>query len=81
MIDMRNECNIIQDILPLYIENMVSQDTISFVEEHLSICTECQKKLEHMKTANDFGKIYEKSFTKSENDIIPLKVLKRKMRF
>ena len=38
---MRNECNIIRDILPLYAENMVSDDTISFVEEHLQTCSEC----------------------------------------
>ena len=29
---MRNECNIIRDILPLYADKMVSADTESFVE-------------------------------------------------
>ena len=32
---MRNECNIIRDILPLYIEDMVSAETAELVEEHL----------------------------------------------
>lgn len=40
---MRNECNIIQDILPLYAENMVSSDTAAFVEEHLKSCEACRK--------------------------------------
>ena len=28
-------CNVIQDILPLYIEDAVSEDTKELVEEHL----------------------------------------------
>ena len=39
---MRNECNIIRDILPLYADKMVSADTESFVEEHLIGCAECR---------------------------------------
>ena len=39
---MRNECNIIRDILPLYADKMVSADTASFVEEHLTGCAECR---------------------------------------
>ncbi|MBQ3501344.1 MAG: zf-HC2 domain-containing protein, partial [Oscillospiraceae bacterium] len=35
---MRNECNIIRDILPLYAEKIVSEDTAAFVEEHLEHC-------------------------------------------
>ena len=29
---MKNECNIIKDILPLYAEKMVSEDTVDFIE-------------------------------------------------
>ncbi len=39
---MRNECNIIRDLLPLYVENMVSDDTASFVREHLEKCDLCR---------------------------------------
>ena len=42
---MRNECNIIRDILPLYADKMVSADTESFVEEHLIGCAECRAEL------------------------------------
>lgn len=43
---MRNECNIILDILPLYVENMVTSDTADFVEEHLKSCEACRKEYE-----------------------------------
>lgn len=49
---MRNECNIIRDILPLYIEEIVSEDTVSFVEEHLEKCVACRTELENMKAPN-----------------------------
>lgn len=47
---MKNECNIIRDILPLYIEGLASADTVAFVEEHLEKCSECRKELENMKS-------------------------------
>ena len=49
---MRNECNIIRDILPLYADKMVSADTESFVEEHLIGCAECRAELEKLKVAD-----------------------------
>ena len=49
---MRNECNIIRDILPLYIDEIVSEDTISFVEKHLEKCAACRTELEKMKAPN-----------------------------
>lgn len=49
---MRNECNIIRDILPLYIDEIVSEDTVSFVEEHLEKCAACRTELENMKAPN-----------------------------
>ena len=45
---MRNECNIIRDILPLYAEDMVSPDTVSYVEEHLKSCEACRREYEQM---------------------------------
>ena len=39
---MKNECSIVQDILPLYVEDMVSEDTAGFVKEHLRGCPECR---------------------------------------
>ncbi|MGG3801599.1 zf-HC2 domain-containing protein [Metabacillus fastidiosus] len=43
------KCTIIQDVLPLYIDEVVSQDTKEMVEEHLQYCETCQKEYEIMK--------------------------------
>lgn len=61
---MRNECNIIRDILPLYADKMVSADTESFVEEHLIGCAECRAELEKLKAAD----VIEAAVSDAEND-------------
>ncbi len=38
---MENECSVVKDLLPLYQENMVSEDTAIFLREHLATCSEC----------------------------------------
>ena len=43
-------CNVIQDILPLYIEDAVSDDTKELVEEHLQNCEICQRVYHETKT-------------------------------
>jgi len=43
------KCTIIQDILPLYIDGVVSQDTKEMVDQHLQHCEKCQKEYETMK--------------------------------
>ena len=37
-----NNCNIIKDLLPLYKENLLSDDSKIFVEDHLRTCPECE---------------------------------------
>lgn len=73
---MKNECNIINDILPLYIEDMVCSDTADFVREHISKCEKCRNKLEHMKNPSAVEPV-EDSF--HDEDSIPLKELKKKI--
>ena len=68
---MRNECNIIQDLLPLYAENMVSPDTAAFVEEHLKGCEACRKNYERIKEPQPAQEI---------SDAAPLLKLSRKMK-
>ena len=43
-------CNVIQDILPLYIDDVVSDDTKELVEEHLQNCEICQRVYHEIKT-------------------------------
>ncbi len=68
---MRNECNIIRDLLPLYVENMVSSDTADFVEEHIKNCEVCRKEYERIKEPQPTQKI---------SDAAPLLKLSRKMK-
>ena len=69
---MKNECNIIGDLLPLYLENLVSSDTKDFVDEHLENCNECRKKLQEMKSAQS-------AVIEPLLPTMPLKQIKRKL--
>lgn len=42
-------CNIIKDILPLYLDDVVSGDTKEMVEEHLESCDACREEAEMLK--------------------------------
>ena len=44
-----NECKIVQDLLPNYIENLTNEETNKYIEEHLKKCENCKKVLENMK--------------------------------
>lgn len=66
---MSNQCNLIKDILPLYVEDMVSADTQEFVNAHLEQCAECRAELERMRGSTKFVPI--------DTDIVPLKRIKK----
>lgn len=44
------DCHIIQDLLPSYIDGLLSQESKEAVEEHLEGCNNCQKINEAMRT-------------------------------
>lgn len=46
---MKITCNIIEDLLPLYIDDMVSEDSRQLVEEHLKACPTCEEQEEIMR--------------------------------
>lgn len=46
---MKNECSLVRDILPLYLENMVSDETGAFIKEHLAVCPECAADFEALR--------------------------------
>ena len=45
---MRTECSLVGDLLPLYVEELVSPETAQFIREHLAQCPECQAGLDGM---------------------------------
>jgi hypothetical protein len=42
------KCTIIQDLLPLYVDDVVGEDTKELVGQHLQSCQECQKEYQQM---------------------------------
>ncbi|MDO5338739.1 MAG: zf-HC2 domain-containing protein [Eubacteriales bacterium] len=46
------ECNIVQDLLPLYYDNACSEESRRFVEKHLAGCSDCQKIYDELKENN-----------------------------
>ena len=45
---MKIHCEVIRDLLPLYVEDVCSEATKELVENHLSKCQECRLELELM---------------------------------
>ncbi len=68
---MRNECSIVRDLMPLYAEGLVSEETEDFIREHLSSCESCRNELESMKS----GVFIEKNLSEAAD----LKIVKRKL--
>ena len=42
-------CNIVQDLLPSYIDDLCSEESRQMVEEHLKECAKCRAMLSSMK--------------------------------
>lgn len=50
----------IRDLLPLYVEDMVSEETAEHINEHLATCEECKAELERLKEGAELTAIEEK---------------------
>ena len=75
---MKNECYIVRDILPLYVEDMVSEETAKFVKEHLAECKNCREDYEGMKSMD--GLVENKSDNLEDiNMVSSLKNIKNKI--
>ena len=79
---MKITCNIIEDLLPLYIDDMVSEDSRQLVEEHLKECAACRKMLDEMKKENQLRTVSENAERNSDHrtEIVPLKKIRRRIR-
>ena len=43
---MKNDCSVVKDLIPLYAEGLVSEETKEFIYEHCQSCENCRKLLE-----------------------------------
>lgn len=49
-------CEVIRDLLPLYLDGVCSEETKKIVEEHLAECGECQEYMQQLQTDLNMGK-------------------------
>ena len=49
---MKNECNIVRDLLPLCVEDIASPDSAVFVGKHLEKCEVCRREMSLLKNAS-----------------------------
>ena len=47
------KCNVVKDLIPLYIDGCCSEESKKIVEEHIKICDDCKKLFEDMKVPSD----------------------------
>lgn len=67
---MNKDCEIIKDLLPLYVDDVCSTGTKELVEKHLKNCNECQKILKNMEKDEHNINSDEKESIKSFNNKI-----------
>lgn len=71
------DCNIIQDLLPNYIENLTSENTNKFIEEHVDGCKTCSEILENMKTEiKEEPKVEKREVKYAKKIALKLKILR-----
>ena len=49
---MKTECSVVQDLLPLYFEQLVKPETAEYVKEHLLQCDACRREYEALVSNN-----------------------------
>ena len=52
-------CDIVKDLIPLYIDGCCSEESEKAVEEHIRNCSDCKKLLEDMKSPSDIVSVSE----------------------
>lgn len=75
---MKTECSIVRDLLPLYVEDMVSAETARYINEHLKVCHECQAELASLKDGESLGAV-EKIPTEHADRVRPFKKIMKRM--
>ncbi len=64
-------CPVVKDLLPLYADGVLSEESAALVSKHLESCADCRKAYEA---------VLEKPSVPAEKDAAPLLLIKKKMR-
>lgn len=65
-------CNLVKDLLPLYAENLCSDESREIVAEHIAQCSDCKDELQKLNTGIT---------VQADKDIAAIKRVKRRIRF
>ena len=76
---MKNECSVVKDLLPLYLEGLVSEETSQYIGEHLESCQSCRSALEELKAGEENMTKNEVISPKSADGSRPFKKIMKKM--
>lgn len=49
------ECNVVKDLIPLYIDDCCSEESANIVKEHMDNCPKCKELYEDMRTPSDIA--------------------------
>ena len=74
-----DNCNLIEDLLHIYVEGLVSEETKKEIEEHLQKCDKCSEILKSIKKNEEI--IIEEQKDNSSKEVKCIKNIKRKMMF
>ena len=71
------KCEVVRDLLPLYIDDLCAEETCKEMKEHMEQCQECREKLEALNIPMEEAIEQEE---KKEVSIKPMKKVKKKLR-
>lgn len=67
---MKITCDVIQDLLPLYVDDAVSEDSRILVEEHLKDCDTCKKEEEQLRAGQGAFENLKEAYPREEAEVI-----------
>lgn len=65
-------CNVAEDLIPLYVDEVLTSDSVELVEEHLAECEDCTAKVESLR---------KETVIVADKDVNPLKKVRSKLKF
>ncbi len=76
---MKIECSMVRDLLPLYAENMVSEETAALVRAHVQDCPACQAELDALTSGESLAAVEVKPTSNHIEEGKPFKRVMKRM--
>lgn len=77
---MKHECAVVEDLLPLYLEHMVREETAQAVAEHLDSCEACRTKYMQMQDAGQTELLEEEEAALRTGSALALAAVRKKLK-